>query len=153
MKKWICFILFLLLLFFLPQLASLGVFKPFFLKAWSEKTEGDLDAKSLRLSWLGPQEFHQVKWKKSSLQIEGETFEIDAPIWSFSGPFTLKNGKILLDQLVIDELQMHYDQKRLQIEGKSLFAEGTIASHDQYQIQFSINGVPLSGKWIDYLGP
>jgi hypothetical protein len=85
--------------------------KPFFEKALEKKTGAIVEIGSLSCSWLGPQTFKDLKWRRNQISGTVDTLLIQAPFWSFSGPFKLENGKALggtfnlaghLDNLQVD---------------------------------------------------
>lgn len=86
MSKWIFAPLLLLLICFLPYIASTPLCKPLFSRALSAQIG------SLHFSWFGPQSFRQIQWNLDDVNANAEELQIDAPFWSFSGPFLLKKG-------------------------------------------------------------
>lgn len=89
-SRWfIVLALFLLLAIFLPKIGSTSFAKPLFARALSAKTGAKVDIGSLNLSWFGPQKFHQIHWTRNEVQGTIDELQIQAPFWSFSGPFQL----------------------------------------------------------------
>lgn len=74
-------------LLFLPQIASTPLGKPLFVKLIEAKTKGHVEITALKLSWLGPQTFRGIKWTHDEITATVNHLEVDAPFWSFSGPF------------------------------------------------------------------
>jgi hypothetical protein len=96
-RKWLIIVpvlLIVLIIAFLPQIASTSLGKPLFVKALEQKSQAQVEIGSLRLSWFGPQQFHNLQWTHEAASGTIEELEIEAPFWTFSGPFKLKNGSI-----------------------------------------------------------
>lgn len=135
MQKWIIlFLLLIALIFFLPQLASTSLGKPFFVRILEKRTYGRIDIGSMRFSWFGPQTFRQVQWTRNNFTGTVEELQIDAPFWSFSGPFHLKNGTV-----------SSRDGKTERIEGE---IEG-----DGFQLTGTLKNLPLDPQLTPILGP
>ena len=124
MRKWLialCLII-ILLIAFLPQIASTSLGKPLFVKALSQKSQSQVEIGSLKLSWFGPQQFRNLTWTHDAATGTVEELDIAAPFWTFSGPFKLKNGAIAYKGGRVEKI------------------EGKIEGND-----FSLTGITLQG--------
>lgn len=147
MSKWIVIALVLILLIFLPKIASTPLGKPLFTKAIEAKTESEVEIGSLELSWLGPQRFKNISWKHDHVKGTLDQLEISAPFWSFSGPFQLKNGSVLYKEGKIDEIEGQIQGNDFEINGATLqghiTAKGKVYSKHDFNIQIDMKSLPL----------
>ena len=149
MKKWKWLIGFFLLAFlvFFPKIASTALGKPFFVKALEKKIGIQLEVSSLKLSWLGPQMFQGVHFQKEGVLGSFEKLEIDAPFWSFSGPFHLKNGQIAYRGREVKEIQGQIIGNDFTLNGITLNGhlalKGKIYSKLHFHLQLDIQQFPL----------
>ncbi len=107
------------------------------------KTEAQVEIASLSLSWLGPQKFKGVHFTRGSLFGTLDELLINAPFWSFSGPFQLKNGTV---NEKITNIEGEIDGKHLNLTGKiaqgSLSLQGTIESKKHFDIALQAKNFP-----------
>jgi hypothetical protein len=89
MCKWLA-PFFLILVAFLPKIASTPLAKPIFVRILEAKSQGKIEIGSLSLSWFGPQKFEQVRWSRDTINGTVENLQMEAPFWSFSRPLSLE---------------------------------------------------------------
>jgi len=112
MRSGLIIAIFLLIIaLFLPQIASTSWGKPLFVKILEAKSRSKIEIGSLHLSWRGPQQFQQLTWTQRNASGAIEELDIRAPLWSFSGPFHLKNGSISIQGigLILETLSLQGD--------------------------------------------
>lgn len=162
MKKWLIsgFVIILILLIFLPKIASTNMFKPFFVKRLEQRSDAQVEIGSLRFSWLGSQKFRNIKWTKDSVHGSIEELEIIAPFWSFSGPFQLKNGSVSYLGGSLNEIQGTFENHAFSLSAESLRGhlslQGMIYSKLHFHLQIDIKEFPLiivNSKLDELLGP
>lgn len=168
MRKWkwlIGFLCFAFLVFF-PRIASTPLGKPFFVKALGKKVGVQLEVSSLKLSWLGPQVFQGVHFQKGGILGSFETLEIDAPFWSFSGPFHLKNGQLAYRGREVKDIQGQMIGDDFTLDGITLNGhlalKGKLYSKLHFHLRLDIQQLPLAiidptldeifGSTLDLLG-
>jgi hypothetical protein len=167
MRKWFILLsLTLLVILFLPLIASTPFAKPFFVRALEAKTGAKLSIQALKLSWLGPQEFEGVQFEKEAVTGSIETFSIAAPFWSFSGPFDLANGEISYPGGKIEQIQGEVQGNHFTLSGVSLsgrlFVKGELYSKLHFHLELDVKEFPLAlfdqkldlllGPTVDLLG-
>lgn len=127
-----------LLLLFFPKLASTSFGKQLIIKAVEKKTDSQIQAQSLSLSWFGPQSFDHLHIQRKNIDASCEKLKIYAPLWklqSTKGPFAVTNGKAHL-HLDADAL---IEDVQATIEGIHFSAKGSTRLQNQ-RGSFSING-------------
>ncbi len=149
-----------LLIGFLPKIASTSLGKPLFVKALSQKSQGDIEIGWLELSWFGPQRFHDLKWTHGAVSGTIEQLDIAAPFWTFSGPFKLKNGAILYKGGSVEKIEGEIKGNDLCLTGITLQGHialsGQIYSKLHFHLQIDVKEFPLAviGHKLDkLLGP
>lgn len=147
MWKWLIPLFFLLLLLFVPKIASTSLGKPFFEKAIEKKTHAKVTIEKLEFSWMGPQRFHHVTFTHDSVTGTVEDFAIDAPFWSFSGPFHLKKGSIVYKGGRIENIEGQIEGNDFQLKGVTeqghLSLQGQVYSKIHFNLQVDIQNFPL----------
>jgi hypothetical protein len=103
-------ILSIILVLFLPFIASTPVGKKIVEGAISQKTKGEIEIGSWEFSWFGPQIIHGGRIKNDKIEMTFTEINADIPFWSFlnlnkinekdlkklDGKISLKNGQIIL---------------------------------------------------------
>ncbi len=148
MRKWLAaFFVVLLILAFLPKIASTPLGKPLFVKALERKTNTQVTVDKLSLSWFGPQKFHHVTFTHDSVTGTVEDFEIDAPFWSFSGAFRLKNGSIVYRGGRVENIEGQIEGNDFELNGVTMQGhmslKGQVYSKIHFNIQIDIQNFPL----------
>ena len=96
MRKWIALlIVFFVLVGAIPFLASHSPFKQLILAGVGAKYRATITADSMELSWLGPQQIHQIQIESPDLDGTIESIRSSVPFWSissFSKSMELKGG-------------------------------------------------------------
>lgn len=157
MWKWLTGIV-LLLFIFLPQIASTPLGKPLFVKALSAKSGAEVQVKSLKLSWFGPQVFRSVAFRRDGISGSFEELSINAPFWKFSGPFQLKNGEISYQGGRVDKVEGQIAGNDFSLTGITLQGhislKGQIYSKLHFHVQIDVKQFPLIVLNLDQLlGP
>lgn len=161
MKKALAllFVLLIIGLIFLPQIASFPFFKPFFEKKIEEKVKGNVTISSLHFSWFGPQCFEKITVQKPEVKASSELLCIEAPFWSFSGPFSLKDGAISYQNGKIEGIQAKVEGEDFSLftsEKGLLFLKGKVYSKLHFDIQVDVKNFPtaaIDSKVQELLGP
>lgn len=139
--------LFFLLLLLAPTILSTPLGKPFFEKALRAKSGAEVTIGSLELSWLGPQKFGEIAWKKGEVHGTVGELEVKAPFWSFSGPTSWAQGSALYQGGKIDQVQGSYEEPHFKlqgnVEGGNLFAEGDFHAETDYNFRFDLKQFPV----------
>jgi hypothetical protein len=160
--RWIFILLLPLLLFFLflPKIASTSLGKPYFVKALEKKTESQIEIDSLHLSWFGPQQFKNIKWKHEAVHGTVEQLDILAPFWSFSGPFQLKNGTVQYPGGIVKSIEGRIEENDFTLTGKTLQGHlslnGKVYNKLDFHLFIDIERFPLvvlDQKLDQILGP
>lgn len=144
MRKWLIglFLLLVLLVGFLPKIASTSLGKSIFIRVLEQKSQMHVEINSLKLSWFGPQIFQGVKFQKEAVNGFFEELRIRAPFWTFSGPFQLKNGEIAYQGGKVEKLEG-------QIEGNDFTLTGiTLQGHISLKGMITEHGMQLSEPLI-----
>ncbi len=152
MRKWLIFlpVLLLLLLFilFLPKIASTNLGKPLFVKALERKSQSRVEVESLHLSWLGPQDFRNVKWTHDTVTGTIEELKIQAPFWSFKGPFQLKNGDIDYKRGRVEKIEGLIEGNDVELSGITqqghISVKGKLFSPSQFNVQIDVKQFPIA---------
>lgn len=135
------------LIAFLPKIASTSIGKPFFIRAMESKGPGTIDIETMELSWFGPQIFKNISWEYGDLQGSADSFKIEAPFWSFSGPFKLKNGAISQKQAIVQSIDGELLGNTFQLTGATfnghISLKGTLYSKLHFQVQVDVKNFPL----------
>ena len=146
-KSALCFLFLLLLcLFFLPQILSSSLGKPFFERAFGKKLHANVQIGSLHLSWLGPQRLQNVSL--TSPEMTGSIDEVfsDTPLWSlsqFGDSFLLKNGTFSFS--AFDHVQL--TKVNAKIQNQEVQAEGLASQGGS----FSIRGIIHTQSDLDLI--
>lgn len=162
MRKWPIgiFLLLLIAIGFLPQIAATRFGKPFFVRALEKKSRAKVEVGELHFSWLGPQTFQQIRWSNDYATGTVEELQVNAPFWSFSGPFKLKNGSIAYQNGSVDHIEGQMEGNDFQLNGITLQGHislrGQVYSKLHFQITVDIKNFPLLivGQHLDQIfGP
>lgn len=162
MRKWLIAVVLLLLIAigFLPQIATTRIGKPFFVRALEKKSHAKVEVGELHFSWLGPQTFQQIRWTHDYATGTVEKLQIDAPFWSFSGPFKLNNGAITYRSGSVDHIEGQMEGNDFQFTGVTLQGHislrGQVHSKLRFHITVDIKNFPLIviGQHLDQIfGP
>src|SRR3990167_1108861 len=142
MRKILVFLLLILLgvVFFFPAIASTPLGKPYVVKILEKRLQGKVEVDTVRLSWLGPQKFHNLHFTTQEIQGQIEDFEIQAPLWHTEGAFAIKNGSIFLNNEKIDQINGEINGHHLNLTALTQEADttgkitvkGTIASKTKF---------------------
>lgn len=149
MQKWLIVVLLIigLMVAFSPQIASTSLGKPLFVKALEKRSQSQIEIGSLRLSWFGPQEFHNLKWTHDAVTGTIDELDIDAPFWSFSGPFKLKNGRVAYKGGRVEQIEGEIEGNDFTLTGVTLQGhislKGQIYSKLHFHILIDIQQFPL----------
>jgi len=150
------FVFILLVVLFLPKIASTPIGKPLLVKAIEEKSGAKVEVGSLSLSWLGPQKFQEIRWTRDKLNGNLEEFQIDAPFWSFTGPFLLKNGTLIYKGNRVEQIEGKIVGNDLDLHGSivqgHISLKGKVESKHQFDIQIDVKNFPAI-DFDDILGP
>lgn len=134
-----------------PKIASTSLGKPFFLRTAQSKVDGNIKIGSMQLTWLGPQVFKNVKISHGNLDCDLEEFAINAPFWSFSGPFSLKNAELALNDQPIDSFDGKIDGNNFELFSEHLDGhislKGKMYSKLHFNVQLDVKQLAL--KIID----
>ena len=162
MNKWwiIAIVLIIAIVAFLPKIASTPLGKPFFVKALAAKSQSKVEVGSLNFSWLGPQKFQQIKWVHEEATGTLEELDIEAPFWSFSGPFHLKNGSIAYQGGRIEAIEGELQGNAFTLQGTTLQGhialKGEVYSKLQFHIDVDLKNFPsivINPRLSSLLGP
>ena len=119
------------LIAYLPKIAETPLGKPLFVKTLEIGTHSKLKIETLSLSWRGPQIMHNIRWTHGTIG----TLQINAPFWSFSGPFQIDNGS------------MNYQGVRIETDLKGVLTRRAITLDEpliaQLQVPEALNPVTL----------
>lgn len=139
MRKFIIglLIFLLLLVLFLPQIASTSLGKSFFIKSIELKTGARIEVESLTLSWLGPQKFHNVQWSRDQVSGNLEEFQIKAPFWSFSGPFHLTNGSLVYKGAEVKQIEGQIEGNDFDLRG--ITAQGHLSLKGKIETKYNFD--------------
>jgi hypothetical protein len=148
MRKWFIILSILIVtLVFLPKLASTSLGKPLFVRALEAKTGAKVDISNLSLSWLGPQKFYQIHWTHSGATGTIEELQIQAPFWSFKGPFQLKNGSISYLGGTVEQIEGQILGNDFQLTGLThqghISLDGKVYAPHHFNIAVDIQNFPL----------
>ncbi|HSX11296.1 MAG TPA: hypothetical protein VLF94_06260 [Chlamydiales bacterium] len=149
MRKWLIplIALFALLTAFLPKIASTPPFNPLFVRILESRSPLHMHVDHLDLSWLGPQKFHQIQWTHDNATGSIEEFSIDAPFWSFRGPFQLKNGSLSYQNANVEKIEGQLIDNDFELTGVAqqgtLSLKGKIYSQFHFHIGVDIQNFPL----------
>lgn len=143
-----------------PKIASTSLGKPFFLKAAKARVDGDIQIGKMQLTWLGPQVFKDVQISHGDLECQLEEFAIEAPFWSFSGPFDLKNAELSLKDEKIDSFDgkivgNDFDFFAEHLDGH-ISLKGKMYSKLDFNVQMDVKQFPLTiidQRLDEVLGP
>lgn len=152
MRKWLIilplFSLLFLFLLFLPKIASTSLGKPLFVKALERKSEAQVQVESLSLSWMGPQDFHNIKWTHGQVTGTIEELKIEAPFWSFKGPFQLKNGMIDYKSGKIEQIQGQIEGNDVALTGVTqqghISLKGKVYSKTEFNFAVDVKQFPIA---------
>ncbi len=137
----------LLILAFLPKIASTHIGKQLFVKVLEKKIQGSVEIGSLHLSWLGPQQFQDLKWRRDAVNGSIENLSIQAPFWSFKGPFELTNGTVFYKEGKIEQIQGKIEGNDFALQGITLqgylSVQGKVFSKDLFDVQIDVKQFPL----------
>lgn len=139
--------LILLLVLSLPYLASTPLTRPLLEKYIATKTDATVHLGPTRFSWTGPQIFRNIHWTKEDASGDIEELAIQAPFWSFSGPFSLSKASLIYQGRQVEEMngQIHGDEFTL--TGSTITVKGTKQSFTIDAQNFPI--APLYPDLID----
>lgn len=145
---WVLLASFVLLVAFLPKIASTSLGKPLFVRLLAKKTRSRIEVESLKFSWLGPQQFHNLTWNHDTATGTLEELSIAAPFWSFKGPFQLKNGTIDYKGGRVEHIEGHMVGKGLTLTGVTqqghLALKGEIFSRKRFNLTIDAKQFPLA---------
>ena len=166
----------LLLLFFLPQIASMNFGKKWVIKAMEARLQGPVSIDSLSLSWFGPQTLKGIHFSNAHFKGDVEKLQTGAPLWSFSkvkGPFLIQNGSLSSLETPnaairsingeIKGTQFHFSAES---SSGTLAADGTYVSENQFALEIDLKQFPSAAlglfssslrtylrNWAPLLGP
>ncbi|MBX7065751.1 MAG: hypothetical protein K1X28_00830 [Parachlamydiales bacterium] len=149
MRKWLIWfgILFLLILIFIPQIASTAIGKPLFVRALAKKSQADVQVDSLKLSWFGPQVFQGVSFQRDAVSGSFQELIIEAPFWKFSGAFQLKKGEISYQGGKVEQVEGQIVGNDFTLTGITLQGhislKGQVYSKLHFHVQIDIKQFPL----------
>lgn len=135
------------LVFFLPSLASTSFGQKLALQLIGWKARARIDADSMRLSWLGPQSFTNLKVTNSKLNVSCETFTAYMSLWKFrylQGPFTISKGSMKLSVPSCESVSI--ENAEASIDGREFTATGSVQRSNQTG-SFQISGLIASSNY------
>lgn len=161
MKKWLfSLLLLLLLILLLPQIASTPLGKPLFIQHIERETQAKVKVGSLKLSWFGPQRFNQIAWTRADVSGTIEELQIEAPFWSFKGPFLLKNGRAQYPGGEIENIQGKIEKNDFDLTGSAtqgtLSVKGKVYSPERFHLDLDMKNFPaalLDPRLVPFSGP
>ncbi|MBU6447176.1 MAG: hypothetical protein KGQ49_07245, partial [Verrucomicrobia bacterium] len=140
-------VILIILLGFLPQIASTRLGKPLFVRAFEKKTHAHVTSGSLKCSWFGPQVFRNVTFERDSATGSFEELSIRAPFWNFTGAFQLKGGHIAYRGGHVEQIEGRIEGHDFTLTGVTLQGhislKGQIVSKLQFHVQIDVTQFPL----------
>lgn len=141
----------------IPKLASTALGKSFFIKKAHSQFDREIKIGSMKFTWLGPQVFKNVQLSHSDLECDLEEFRVNAPFWSISGPFEIKNAFVTFQGHPIDSFNgtIKGNQYRFYSEyiDGHIFLKGKLHSKLDFSAQVDIEQLPIDQNLDEILGP
>lgn len=149
----------LLLIFgagFLPKILSTNSGKKLIENYLSQKLKGEISIEKVKFSWMGPQEYHQIKWteKDQSTQIVLDKMTSSGSLFSILGKeahFAINSAQLEtgkenpFNQLFALRRSKHTDQEKLKLsaeplifsitDGKILLQKTTMMINDSFPLK------------------
>lgn len=154
MRKWIWLVIpFILLLVFLPQIASTSLFRGIFNRAFSDKFHATAAIESATLSWFGPQIFRKINLDSPNMTGYIVQFESGAPFWKlYSMGENLKirdaslafpmEGNIGLNHISAELHNHHLNAEGDAIPKGHFTLKGKVYSQKDLDITFDLQEIP-----------
>ncbi len=158
-KGWLWLLLLLAPLIFLPQILSLSPFKPLLLSKLGLK--GELEVKSIHLTWFGPQTAQHVLFSNRDIEVRMDEWNSPLPLWSLSKTKTLfgiKNGEVIYRNTTIEQVNGSIKGDQITLSGTTqtghIQVHGTYQNKNSFHLTLDITALPLTEERLStLLGP